>query len=50
MKENNIGNLSSIAINYMGEKITYKELLKDWNQKINLTAITEDNINCFLSF
>ena len=22
--------------------ITYKELLKDWNQKINLTAITED--------
>ena len=29
MKENNIGNLSSIAINYMGEKITYKELLKN---------------------
>lgn len=23
--------------------ITYKELLKDWNQKINLTAITEDS-------
>lgn len=23
--------------------ITYKELLKEWNQKINLTAITEDN-------
>lgn len=23
--------------------ITYKELLKEWNQKINLTAITEDS-------
>lgn len=37
----------SIQINLSEEQIskfmTYKNLLKEWNQKINLTAITDDN-------
>lgn len=38
---------SKIEINLNNEQIkkflVYKELLKEWNKKINLTAITEDN-------